>query len=57
MAKSAGKHGNLNATASRVYEALRREGMGKTKAAKIANASYAGTINYKGGKRKGGKRK
>ena len=52
-----GKHGNLTGKASRVYEALRREGMGKQKAARIANASKAGTINYKGGKRKGGKKK
>lgn len=41
-----GRHGNLSARASRIYEALRRRrGYSKTKAAKIANATVAGTVN------------
>jgi hypothetical protein len=47
MPKSNSKHGNLTGKAVRVYEALRREGMSKGKAARIANASKAGTIDYK----------
>jgi hypothetical protein len=53
MPKSNRKHGNLTGKAVKVYEALRREGVAKGKAARIANASKAGTINYKRkGKRK-----
>lgn len=37
------RHGNLGPRASRIYAALRRGGTGKTKAAKIANATVAGT--------------
>jgi hypothetical protein len=33
-----GRHGNIPLSRSRVYEALRRKGMSKTRAAKIANA-------------------
>ncbi len=41
-----------------VYEALRREGVSKEKAARIANATAAGTIDHhKGRKHKAGKRK
>ncbi|QWY84418.1 hypothetical protein SEA_KNOCKER_76 [Mycobacterium phage Knocker] len=36
-----------------VYRALRREGASKEKAARIANATANGTINRKGGGRKG----
>lgn len=32
------RHGNIPLSRSRVYEALRREGMPKSRAAKIANA-------------------
>jgi hypothetical protein len=38
-----------------VYEALRREGMSKTRAAKISNSALA--KGYKKGKHKGGKKK
>lgn len=31
----------------RTYEALRRKGMSKTKAAKISNAQAAGTIRHR----------
>lgn len=53
-----GRHGNLSMRASRIYEAIRREnpGYSKKKAAKIANASVAGTIDHKGGRKKGKKR-
>lgn len=33
-----GKHGNIPRSRSSAYEALRRKGMSKTRAAKIANA-------------------
>lgn len=48
------RNGNLSAAASRVYRAIRREhpGTTKTKAAKIANASVAGTINHRRGRRR-----
>jgi hypothetical protein len=35
-----------------VYDALRRKGYSKTKAAKISNAQANGTINYRTVKRK-----
>lgn len=41
----------------KVYEALRDEGMSKTKAAKISNAQAAGTINRKKKKRTTRKKK
>ena len=39
-----GRHGNIPLSRSSAYEALRRQGMSKTKAAKIANAgkTFAG---------------
>lgn len=39
------------------YEALRRKGMGKSKAAKISNAQAAGTISHKGGGGRKGRRR
>lgn len=40
------------------YEALREKGYSKEKAARIANAQAAGTIDHhKGGKRKGGRKR
>jgi hypothetical protein len=42
--------------APRVYEALRRKGMGKSKAARISNATRSGGSS-KGGKSKGGRRR
>lgn len=40
-----------------MYEALKAKGMSKTKAAKISNASAAGTLNRGGKKKKTKKRK
>jgi hypothetical protein len=37
----------------RVYEAVKRSGASKTKAAKIANAAANGTLNRGGRKRRG----
>ncbi len=47
-----GRHGNLSAAASRIYEGIRKHtGLSKTSAARIANAKAGG------GKRKSGKKK
>lgn len=40
-----------------VYEALRRKGASKTKAAKIANATANHTIDHKRGRGRSGKRR
>lgn len=39
------------------YEALRRKGYSKAKAARISNAQFNGTINHRGRGRKGGSRR
>jgi hypothetical protein len=47
-----GKHGK-SIKAPKVYDALRREGYPKAKAAAISNAQKAGTIKHsKGGRRR-----
>lgn len=39
------------------YEALREKGYSKEKSARIANAQAAGTIDHKGGKGKGSRKR
>lgn len=39
------------------YEALREKGYSKEKSARIANAQAAGTIDHKGGKSKGSRKR
>lgn len=49
--KGGGKHGP-SVKRDDVYEALRKDGASKEKAARIANATAAGTIDRKGKKGK-----